>query len=226
MYLFFIVLLIGFQIIPNLERLSLSSCDIKLMSLGHFPAKMFPKVKVLDVACFHEESADFPFDFLRKFYSLEKLILYNSNFEELLPYEGVNKEKHDMEFMPVRSLRLDLLPHLRQIWQLNSAVVTFVDHNLQSLEVWRCHHLTCLLPCSGSLKNLTTLDVWCCNGLANILACSAAKTLVQLTTLRIRECNLVTEIIANEVGNTEDEIVFCQLKILELSCLQIGRAHV
>ncbi|XP_044468901.1 probable disease resistance protein At4g27220 isoform X2 [Mangifera indica] len=207
------------KIIPNLERMSLSSCDIKLMSLGHFPVKMFPKVKVLDVVCFHEESAEFPFDFLQKFYSLEKLILYNSNFEELLPYEGVNKEKHDMEFMPVRSLRLDLLPHLRQIWKLNSAVVTFVDHNLQSLEVWRCHHLTCLLPCSGSLKNLTTLDVWCCNGLANILACSAAKTLVQLTTLRIRECNLVTEIIANEVGNTEDEIVFCQLKILELSCL-------
>ncbi|XP_031270765.1 uncharacterized protein LOC116129150 [Pistacia vera] len=68
------------------------------------------------------------------------------------------------------------------------------------------------------LQNLQTLQVVSCDGLVSILTCSAAKALVNLTTTTIRDCKLVIEIIAKE-GDREEEIVFGQLKVLELYCL-------
>ncbi|XP_044484330.1 uncharacterized protein LOC123210163 [Mangifera indica] len=74
------------------------------------------------------------------------------------------------------------------------------------------------MPSAMSFKNLETLEVYNCDGLAKVLTSEATKTLVNLTTMRIKECKLLIEVIANE-GGKEEEIVFGQLKVLELHYL-------
>ncbi|XP_031254520.1 uncharacterized protein LOC116112531 [Pistacia vera] len=184
------------QVIPNLEVLGLDAHDFKLTFLHCDLAESFGKLKKLYLGNFDDESVASLSGFLQRLNCLESLSFCGNSFKELFPYEQGHTWKQD--------LRGD----------------TFLQ-NLQTLQVDRCHCLTILMPIAMAFKNLTTLDSWSCDGLVNVLACSAAKTLVNLTTMKIRDCKLVTEVIANE-GDREEAIVFGQLKVLELyrlSCL-------
>lgn len=200
-----------------MEFLTLNSDDVKLICMGNFPAEMFCKVRDLQLFCFHDESVVFPFAFLQRFYNMQRLVIYDCNFEELFPCEGLDENKH-VRLMPIRTLRLHNLPCLRQIWKQDSQVDPFLQY-LEILEVWDCDSLTYLMPSSTSFKNLTILVIRDCNGLENIFACSTAKSLVQLRIMRIRECELVTKVLANEEDIAEEVISFCKLKCLELHCL-------
>ncbi|XP_031272206.1 uncharacterized protein LOC116130617 [Pistacia vera] len=182
------------KVTPNLETLGLNGDYITSRCLDRIPARSFSKLKFLNLACLDKKSVAFWFGVLQKLYHLDSLCLYDCTLEELFPCEGY-------------------------LWKKDSQVDTFLQ-NLQTLKIWRCHRLTYLMSSSTiSFKNIQNLEVHYCNGLANILACSAARALVHLTTIRITECKLVTEVIVTEVETTEEEIVFSQLKILELHCL-------
>ncbi|XP_031274591.1 uncharacterized protein LOC116133068 isoform X1 [Pistacia vera] len=178
------------KVIPNLEELGLDAHDFKLTFLHCYLAESFGKLKKLWLSNFDGESVASLSGFLQRLNCLESLFFVDNSFKELFPYE----QGH--------------------IWKQDLRGDTFIQ-NLQTLQVVSCHPLTILMPTAMSFKNLTTLDTWSCDGLVNILACSAAKALVNLTTMRIRDCKLVTEVIANE-GDREEEIVFGQLKVLEL----------
>ncbi|XP_031280181.1 probable disease resistance protein At4g27220 [Pistacia vera] len=181
------------KVMPNLEGLGLDAHDFRLTFLHSDLAENFCKLKTLSVSNFDDESVASLFDFLQRLNCLEQLGFFDNNFKELFPYEQ------------------------GCMWKQDTQVDTFLQ-NLQILDVERCHYLTILMPSVTAFKNIKTLEAFCCNGLVNVLTCSAVKTLVNLTTLRIRDCNLVTEVIANE-GDREEEIVFGQLKLLELYCL-------
>ena len=76
------------------------------------------------------------------------------------------------------------------------------------------------MPSFVSFQNLSTLEVSNCNGLVNFLAVSVAKSLVQLTRLKITKCKKIEKIVSHGwVDETEDMIIFNQLKYLELQCL-------
>ncbi|XP_017976920.1 PREDICTED: uncharacterized protein LOC18599489 isoform X2 [Theobroma cacao] len=94
-----------------------------------------------------------------------------------------------------------------------------VIKKLESTEVWECDLLSNLTP-SASFQSLTTLDVWNCQGMINLVSSSTARTLVQLMDIRIRECNKLTEIVAEEEGDRGDKIVFQNLKFLEFQSLE------
>ncbi|XP_044486371.1 putative disease resistance protein RGA3 [Mangifera indica] len=181
------------KIIPNLEELALEAHDFKLTFLHSEIVESFGKLKILWLANFDDEFVASLFDFLQKLNCLESLGFFDNSFKELFPYE----QGH--------------------IWKQDFLGNTFLP-NLQRLQVRRCHRLTMLMPSAMSFKNLETLEVYNCNGLAKVLTSEATKTLVNLTTMRIRECKLLIEIMANE-GDKEEEIVFGQLKVLELHCL-------
>ncbi|XP_044463350.1 uncharacterized protein LOC123194258 [Mangifera indica] len=185
------------KVIPNLESLSLNADNVTSSFLDRIPAKSFGKLKFLGLQSFDDYSVEFQFGLLKKLHNLEELYLYDCTFQKLLPYEGCTRKQ-------------------------NSQMKTFLQ-NLQTLVVAKCHRLTYLMPSSCiCFKNIKHLEVKRCNGLANILACSAARTLVQITTIKIRECDLVTEVITteSETETIEDKIVFNQLETLELHCLK------
>ncbi|KAK8589983.1 hypothetical protein V6N12_024369 [Hibiscus sabdariffa] len=110
---------------------------------------------------------------------------------------------------------------MKCLWKQDSPL----DHmcsSLDSLEVHRCATLINLSAASSSFQNLTTLDVWNCKSLAELITSSKAQSLERLVTLRIRECELIREVIgiASEGDEaTHDDIIFRELKCLELHCL-------
>jgi len=208
--------LIGFQIIPNLEQLLLESKDAS--ALLKCPRYFFHKLKVLELFCFGDAHATFLFDLLPRFPNMERLNVERGTFKELLPSRLVVMEEHARVLSPIRHLELDSLPCLEHLWKSNSQL----DQALQTLETLRVHNcgsLIYLAPSRASFQNLTNLDVWNCERLVKLVTSTTAKSLAQLTRMSIKDCGMVTEIVANEGEGKKDEIVFSKLEILELHLL-------
>ena len=86
--------------------------------------------------------------------------------------------------------------------------------NLEAPELSEFCRLKILAPFSStSFKNLTKLDVQGFDELISLLTSSMAS-LVQLSYIRISECQRMTEIVANEGGQVGDEIAFNNLECL------------
>lgn len=89
---------------------------------------------------------------------------------------------------------------------------------LEKLIVTKCSSLTIFVPSSMALNHLTYLELEDCGRLASLIASSTARSLVKLTTMKIRECKSLEQIVTKE-DESEEEIVFNSLKFLELECL-------
>lgn len=190
-----------------------------MLTYGNSPFNLFPELKFLQLQCFHDDLAVVPLVFLDRLQNLEKLGLSCSSFNELLPYRGlIGGQKYDGIFQWIRNIRLSDLPDLRHIWRQEPQWES-VFQNLESFEVWCCDSLISLAPSSASFHNLKTLDVWDCQGLVNLFPLSVARSLVKLTDMRIRNCDLVREAISNEGNRKEEKIIFSKLKRIELDSL-------
>ncbi|XP_011014647.1 PREDICTED: uncharacterized protein LOC105118400 [Populus euphratica] len=208
-------LLIGFQIFPNLEDLYLESKDASALLRSLCPQDFYDKLKVLNLFCFHDAHATFPIDLLPRFPKMENLIVGCSDFKELLPSRLDGVEKHAIVLSSIRHLELDSLPCLEHLWKSNSQLDQALQ-TLGTLVVQNCRSLIYLAPSRASFQNLTNLDVRNCKGLVKLVTSTTAKSLAQLTIMSIKDCGMVTEIVANEGDGIKDEIVFSKLEILEL----------
>ncbi|RHN79199.1 putative leucine-rich repeat domain, L domain-containing protein [Medicago truncatula] len=97
-----------------------------------------------------------------------------------------------------------------------------MDPVLQLLEticVYQCSSMIKLVPSSVTFSYMTDLEVTNCNGLINLISHSTAKSLVKLTTMKIKMCNWLEDIVNGKEDET-NEIVFCSLQTLELISLQ------
>ncbi|OMO62369.1 Disease resistance protein [Corchorus capsularis] len=210
------------KVIPGLEEASLNSDDIAMIHDNQLSVEsLFLKTKILKVRCYHDESAVFPFSFLQRFDDLEQLEVSCCNFKELLPGEGdVEMEKPITQTLPqIRLLKLSDLHKLSHIWKQGSRVNQILP-NLEAVEVKNCGSLISCGPYLASFKSISTLEVSECQSMVNIFTSSTGQNLVHLTKMRIRECNLLREVFANEgEGRATSEIVFSKLKYLELHCL-------
>uniref|UniRef100_A0A3N7F2C6 AAA+ ATPase domain-containing protein n=1 Tax=Populus trichocarpa TaxID=3694 RepID=A0A3N7F2C6_POPTR len=201
------------KIIPNLEDLHLESKDAS--ALLKCPQYFFHKLKVLELFCFGDAHATFLFDLLPRFPNMERLNVERGTFKELLPSRLVGMEEHATVLSPIRHLELDSLPCLEHLWKSNSQL----DQALQTLETLRVHNcgsLIYLAPSRASFQNLTNLYVWRCERLVKLVTSTTAKSLAQLTRMKVAGCRMLTEIVANEEEGIKDEIVFRKLEILEL----------
>jgi len=211
-------LLIGFQIIPNLEHFLLESKYASALLKGLCPQDFFHKLKVLELIFFRDAHATFLFDLLSRFPNMERLIVGHSTFKELLPSSLDGMEKLARILSPIRHSELYYLNCLEHFWKSNSQL----DQALQTLETLRvqsCGSLIYLAPSRASFQNLTKLYVWDCERVVKLVTSTTAKSLAQLTIMSIRDCSMVTEIVANEGEGIKDEIVFSKLEILELHLL-------
>ncbi|MBA0729989.1 hypothetical protein Golax_004629, partial [Gossypium laxum] len=196
------------KVIPQLEEVSLRLGDIAMISDAQFDADLFYNVKFLRISCDFNVPTIFPISFLRRFYNLEGLEVVSCNFKELASIKSDACEDKDM-----------IITNIRHIWKQGSPL----DHicaSLECLELWQCGNLNNLgLELSFS-ENLTTIDVFKCNKMLELITSSKARSLVCLVTMRIRECEMMREVIASDEDDTSYEIVFRALKHLELHCLQ------
>ncbi|XP_047146885.1 uncharacterized protein LOC124819411, partial [Vigna umbellata] len=143
--------------------------------------------------------------------NLEKLKLTGSYFEWLKPDIG----KQD---------RLGVVLQLKQL-SIRSSNINDLgfdrDQVLQRLELLSlkgCYNLNTLAPSSVSLSYLTCLKLKDCWGLINLMASSTAKSMVQLKTMKVINCDEIEQIISME-GSEEDKvmkIVFSKLIFIEL----------
>ncbi|KAJ6694556.1 hypothetical protein OIU85_005256 [Salix viminalis] len=91
--------------------------------------------------------------------------------------------------------------------------------NLETLEVNFCGSLINLAPSASSFGNLTALHVWGCGALKYLVTSSTARSLAQLSVMSIKECKMVTEIVAGNEDEAGNEIIFRKLESLKLDCL-------
>ncbi|XP_042992990.1 uncharacterized protein LOC122319131 isoform X3 [Carya illinoinensis] len=152
-----------------------------------------------------------PSSLLTRLPNLLELNIYNSVWEEIFPYELVDRE------IRLRRLSLYRLCMLTHLWKEDSTQPCPLFHNLEYLVVSQCGKLKNLVPSSVSLHNLTKLEISSCHGLINLLTSSTAKTLVQLQRMTMTNCKRITEIVAMEdIGEANVAITFNKLRYLEL----------
>ena len=196
---------------PNLEYLIVDEKHIRV-----FPEDLLCKLKCLDVWLDESTPILSLDDFLLRFHTVKILFLlggdgyiWDDSFEEV------------ENGMTAMIKGIDECSDLKQISKQESSNTS----NLEILVILHCDNLINLVPPSTSFQTLTCLMVCRCDGMINVLTSSIAKSLVRLRRIKIGECKMITEIVANDDDEGEnyaakDEIVFSELKELLLLDLE------
>ncbi|KAH9688690.1 nb-arc domain-containing protein [Citrus sinensis] len=199
------------KMFPNLEYLIVDEKHIRL-----FPEELLCKLKCLDVWLDESTPILSLDDFLLRFHTVKILVLlggagyiWDDSFEEV------------ENGMTAMIKGIDECRDLKQISKQESSNTS----NLDILVILHCDNLINLVPPSTSFQTLTCLMVCRCDGMINVLTSSIAKSLVRLRRIKIGECKMVTEIVANDDDEGEnyaakDEIVLSELKELLLLDLE------
>ncbi|GKV43348.1 hypothetical protein SLEP1_g50651 [Rubroshorea leprosula] len=211
------------KIIHQLEKLSLARHDIAMICEHESKQDILFNIKVLQIQGYLDDELDvLPVGFLRRFCHLENLVVTYCNFKELFPSKGEveEQEKHiEIETLSrIKTLKLQFLPYLKHIWSHDS---TTGLQNLETLDILRCDSLIILSNSISSFQNLTTLSVINCKGMINLVSISIAQSLVQLKSMTVERCYMLTDIVGNEGDGMQDFIVitFTKLKFLRLQRL-------
>ncbi|XP_031274893.1 uncharacterized protein LOC116133325 [Pistacia vera] len=200
------------KISPNLEELELVLRADNMMTWQCLLPKNFSCKCTVEIK--GDKSTNIPLVILQRSFDLEKLVLRSSSYKEIFSY-GLH-DRHTGTLLQIKSLELDDLSNLNNIWSKDSKV-DYVIQNLEVLEVHNCDKLSFMLPPLASVANLTVLSIGGCWGLIKLFTPSTAPSMVQLREVNIVTCSMLIEVVSNEedVG-VEDGIVFNKLKLLSL----------
>jgi hypothetical protein len=117
----------------------------------------------------------------------------------------------------LKSLKLFSLPDLETIGFERDMIL----QRIELLMLIYCPRLVNIMHSSVSFTHLTYLVVVSCEGLEKLIPISAAKSLVQLNSMKVINCESMVEIVGNDEENAgKVDIVFRQLKVLELVSLK------
>ncbi|KAF2294860.1 hypothetical protein GH714_024572 [Hevea brasiliensis] len=165
---------------------------------------LFDNLSSVDVWDCPDLKIIFPASIAKNLLQLKTLVIVCSGVEEIV--QNLNWVETNMENQPMVKV---LQPHFS---------FRKLDQALRSLEefcVWYCDSLITLAPSSASFQNLTTLEMWICNGLVSLVTSSTAKSLVQLTRMKMISCRGLKEIVANDGNERKEDIIFSKLGKLE-----------
>ncbi|XP_016719225.1 uncharacterized protein [Gossypium hirsutum] len=197
------------EVFPNLEELQV----VIFGDMDLLPLDLFHNIKLFRLSCSSHGGSSYIFPFLRRFYNLGTLLLSGFDFKDVVHCKGDART-----LTRIKNLKLQYSRNLKHVWRKDS-VLGYILSNLQTLEVWNCEDLINIGAWSLSFQNLTTLHVSFCKMMKNLVAPSVVENLVQLTTMRVKGCTKMTEIVAHE-GDYHQTIVAGKLKCLQLSELQ------
>ncbi|XP_039690151.1 uncharacterized protein [Medicago truncatula] len=207
------------QVLANVENLHLNDKDFGMILQSQYSGVQFNNIKHISVCEFYNEEATFPYWFLKDVPNLETLLVEWSSFTEIFQGEQIIRTEKEPEIIPqLRKLTLRNLTRLQCICK-EGVQIDPVLHFVKSIRVHQCSSLIMLVPSSVTFSYMTNLEVTNCNGLKNLITHSTAKSLVKLTTMKIKMCNWLEDIVNGKEDET-NEIVFCSLQILELISLQ------
>ncbi|KAF2294547.1 hypothetical protein GH714_012466 [Hevea brasiliensis] len=88
--------------------------------------------------------------------NLQKLVLSDASFEEIIFHEEVISEETRAGLVKLKELKLSKLPRLKHL--MDAKLLTVFQY-LETLEVVECGRLEILVPSSVSFQNLKTLEV-------------------------------------------------------------------
>ncbi|KVI05092.1 hypothetical protein Ccrd_016590 [Cynara cardunculus var. scolymus] len=186
---------------PNTEELHIQYMDNLVEVWDHLlPDQTFSSLQVLNVRGCEKLIHVGSTHMLARLQMLSKLYIEDcGSVEEIFVTEhNVNQDDTIVSLFSLTELRLKSLPELKHIWW-----------NTDS----RCGAL--------HFQNLSSLEVSGCAHLKYILSTSITKGLVQLQELKVNLCELVEEIVSNDIS-VEDQVevvVFPRLRTLELKNL-------
>ncbi|KAF2294484.1 hypothetical protein GH714_011840 [Hevea brasiliensis] len=135
--------------IPSFEELRVEYNTMKDMWTQ---ADFLCGLKGIELTCFSNDSSLLPYYFFQGLPNLEKLVLSDASFEEIIFHEEIVSEEI---LVKLKELKLSELPRLKH---LTDAKLLTVFQYLETLEVFECGRLEILVPSSVSFQNLTTLE--------------------------------------------------------------------
>ncbi|WJX10976.1 hypothetical protein P8452_01642 [Trifolium repens] len=197
----------------NLEELAINGTDV--VGILNQGKNIFHKVEFLHLQYLDETPTIFLNEYFHTIFpNLETIQVRNSYFETLFPTMQISKQ--------IKFLMLFELEMLKHIWEEDFPLGHPLLQDLHELYVWDCPSLISLVPSSTSLTNLTILEVDNCKELNYLITSSTAKSLIQLRTLRISNCEKMLDVVKIDDENAEEDIIFENLEqmvFISLSCL-------
>ncbi|BAT83721.1 hypothetical protein VIGAN_04091900 [Vigna angularis var. angularis] len=207
------------KVVPKLKGLTLNEKNMMLMSDAHVPEAYLSKLNLLRL-CFEDdknEKGTLPFDFLHKVPNLEHFQVQRCfGIKEI--FSSQKLQVHDGIPATLNALTLFELNELESIGFEHPWVKPFSE-KLQTLTVTSCPRLEKLGRGAMSFINLKELYVKDCGRIEYLFTFSTAKSLVQLETLIVKNCESIKEIAMKEDEDDCDEIIFERLTTLTLNCL-------
>ncbi|KAK7340193.1 hypothetical protein VNO77_20889 [Canavalia gladiata] len=200
------------KVIHNLEYMSISLKEAEWLRDCIVSVHRMHKLQSLELSGL--KNTEVLFWLLHRLPNLESLTLINCLFEGVwAPASLVAHEKIGV-VVQLRELIFNNLWNLQNIGFEHDPLLQRVER----LVISGCLKLTSLSLSSVSFSYLTYLEVTNCIGLRNLMTSSTAKTLVQLTVMKVSSCQGIVKIIEEE--ENAKAIEFRQLKAIELVSLQ------
>jgi len=160
------------------------------------------------------KNAEVIFWFLHRLPNLKRLILRFCHMRRIwAPITHNSREKIGV-VMQLKELELRDMWFLEEIGFEHDMLLQRVQH----LIIERCTKLKTLVSSLVSFRRLTYLEVVNCM-MRNLMTYSTAKTLDQLTTMKVSSCPMIVAIVAENEEENVQEIDFKQLRSLELVSL-------
>ena len=204
-----------FKVIPNLECLRVNERDATKILQAQNIGALFNKISFLGLYEFETEDSTFPDWFLQNVYTLKKLVIEDSSFKKIFQDERLVNEKICTR---LKELTLHELPKLQHICEEGFQIDPLLEF-LEYLNVDGCSSMINLVHSSVTFSHLTYLEIEDCNGMINLISSPTARSLAKLTTMKVKDCNSLEEIMVEEEDEVIYDIAFLSLEILMLECL-------
>ncbi|XLR53173.1 hypothetical protein HN51_021399 [Arachis hypogaea] len=159
------------------------------------------------------------YSFLYSNPNMKNLCLNNGSFRELVPLERLAKIESLGVVPQLKSLKLTDLPNLENIGFERDPIL----QRIETLVFQNCPWLKTIAPSNVFFSHLTKLEVVDCKTLKYLMSPSTARSLGQLNTMKVNNCESVEEIVSEEGQEDhkdKDDIIFKQLTTIELASLK------
>ncbi|CAJ2639486.1 unnamed protein product [Trifolium pratense] len=207
------------EVFNTVESLFMNMKYFDMILHSQYSEVQFNKVTHIGVGEFYNEEATFPHWFLKNVPNLESMLVQWSSFREIFQGEQAISTEMETQIIPrLKKLELWYMDKLQCICK-EGLQMDPVLHFLESIDVQHCSSLMKLVPSSVTFNYLTYLEVTNCNGLINLITYSTAKSLVKLTTMKIKMCNCLEDVVKGKEEDEMNKIEFSSLQYLELVAL-------
>ncbi|KAL1369043.1 hypothetical protein AAHE18_02G167300 [Arachis hypogaea] len=205
------------KVMSNLEHLTIDSKGLEWL-MSNTRKYRFTSLKQLYLHTWQSHHDQTLYCFLHTIPNLQIFeLIFNSNIREFVPSGNT---------APKQRLGTVLLLKELTLWAREMEDIGFerdpaLQRSLHRLKLQFCHRLRRLAHSSVSFTHLTYLQVYHCGELKTLMTCSTAKSLVQLTTLKVEYCDQLNEIVTKDEQENDEgiKIVFANLITIQLERL-------